>query len=205
MKSKGRSGADRPPLTLYSTQKLYRISKDYSSKRIGVTLEQMESNEWHLVTCCARKCSYAESRYTSTKGELLTLVWGLERLACIIWGKRTVVRTDARALVWGLKTATQSDAMIYRLLPKLTQYNISLTHVEGRRNELADYLSRSPKKAGPVTVVPTIQGVISITPEKAEKISDQDLLDTWWFVSTAQDTGFALYHVPRVYQEMIGQ
>ena len=47
-----------------------------------------------------RSLSRAERNYSTTRKELLALVWGTEHFETFLYGRRFLVRTDHSALQW---------------------------------------------------------------------------------------------------------
>eukprot|EP01071_Lankesteria_metandrocarpae_P000285 Lankesteria_metandrocarpae@DN10424_c0_g1_i1.p1 len=61
----------RPPVYLYDSTKMSRVTTDWSNYAMGAVFQQKQQNElWGLVACLYRKCNMSESRYSSYKGEL---------------------------------------------------------------------------------------------------------------------------------------
>merc|ERR1711867_57177 len=87
------------------------------------------------------------TRYTSYELELCGLMWTLRKISYYGLGNRHVeVLTDHRALESAMqrRLTPELSNRVFRLLEEALSCNISIKHISGEGNMLADYLSRSP-------------------------------------------------------------
>ena len=98
-----------------------------------------------------------EQRYSNKECELLAVVFALERLNHYTAGYRVKVETDLEPLtsIWK-KSIASTSARVQRLLLRLLQYDIDIQYLPGKRNVIADALSRVlllPPKAADIKAI----------------------------------------------------
>ena len=131
--------------------RLLIIAVDGSKKGWGAVLQQedpkgrrrpirYESGVW----------SQAERNWDSGKHECKGLLLALKKFRPWIYGVHFVVETDARTLVDQLnRSATDlPGALITRWLALLNMWEFEVRHVPGKKNVVADALSRRPEDLG---------------------------------------------------------
>lgn len=106
-------------------------------------MEQLhEDGKWHVVSYTSRTCSKAESKLGPTDGELLAIVYAIEKFHHHVAGVSFTVVTDHDALVH-LNSAKTKNPKLARWAMKLAAYDMVLQHRAGRVHNNADGLSRS--------------------------------------------------------------
>ena len=60
----------------------------------------MADNKEHVICYASRTCSTAEAKLGPTDGELLAMVYAVEKFHCYVAGTKFVVVTDHAALVY---------------------------------------------------------------------------------------------------------
>jgi len=75
------------------------LHTDASAVGFGAMLMQASKEGEHLVYCASRTTSEAESRYHSSKLELMCIVWAVRKLRQFLLGVRFTVYTDCQALM----------------------------------------------------------------------------------------------------------
>ena len=86
----------------------------------------------------SRKLNPAQTRYTTTERELLSIVETLKEFQNILLGQKIVVYTDHKNLT--CKNFNTEQVMRWRLI--LEEYNPELKYIKGENNVVADALSR---------------------------------------------------------------
>ena len=107
-----------------------------------------------MVTCGARFCTPAESRYHPIEGELLGLAWALEKTSYYTLGcQKLLVLVDHKPLI-GLLTTRELGSIenprLEHLAERLLRWTFRIQHIAGAKNFGPDALSRSPGPLGPV-------------------------------------------------------
>jgi hypothetical protein len=98
----------------------------------------------------SRKLKDAQTRYTTTERELLSIVETLKEFRNILLGHEIEVFTDHKNLIYDdLKT---ERVLRWRLL--MEEYGVKITYIKGVENIVADVLSRYPTQNDPELEVP---------------------------------------------------
>lgn len=98
-------------LTLIDLKMEFGVDTDASRIGIGARLYQMEerTGEQHTVAYESRSLRPAETQYTMTELEGLTLVYALRKWAVQLLGRKVKVNTDQRALTYMSVCASSSQ------------------------------------------------------------------------------------------------
>lgn len=121
------------------------LHTDASAVGLGAMLLQSADpgGTLKLVYCISRKTSDAETRYHSSKLELLSIVWATHKLRAFLLGVPFTVVTDCQALVY-LNSCKGSNAHVARWHDALQDYDYSIKYRPGVRMGHVDALSRAP-------------------------------------------------------------
>ena len=133
-----------PVLTYLDKDKKHYIQTDASLKGLGAVLLQ----DGHPVVYASRSLPSAEKQYSNIERELLSVVFAMERLHHYVYGYTVTVETDHKPLVsiW-CKTIVTASPRLQHLLLRLAQYDLDIVYLKGKKNVIADALSRiSPKR-----------------------------------------------------------
>ncbi len=133
-----------PVLIHFQEDEPIEVHIDASGSGLGAVLCQTFQGAKHPVTFISRHLSETESRYHANELECLALVWALDKLHPYVYGSpHFTVYSDSSALVW-LKSKKKLNGKLARWVLFLADYNFDLVHVRGKRNTVADVLSRTP-------------------------------------------------------------
>ena len=115
-----------------------------------------------MVTCGSRFCTPAEARYHPIEGELLGVVWALEKTRMFTLGcDQLLVLVDHKPLIGLLKSRELGDIenpRLEHLAERCLRWRFAIEHVAGAQNFGPDTLSRSP---GPVSKEVGALGVVN--------------------------------------------
>ena len=130
-----------PVLKLPDFTKEFVVNTDASDVAIGAVLQQDFGKGLQPIAYDSRKLNDAERRYSTYDKELLAVV-----NACVTWrhylrGKHFTLRTDHASLKYFLSQPYFS-ARQGRWLVELQSFDMTIEHVPGWRNQVADALSR---------------------------------------------------------------
>ena len=117
------------------------MATDASNVGIGAVLYQVINNEKRYISFLARSLTKSERSYSTTKRELLAVVFALKRFHQYLWGNYFILFTDHRALTY-LHTQKIANAMMINWLDTIIEYNFDIVHLPGVDNVLPDALSR---------------------------------------------------------------
>ena len=118
------------------------VDTDASNYGLGAVLSQIdpETGERHI-HFASRTLNRAERRYSTTRKELLAVVWALKTFRPHLLGVRFLLRTDHNALVW-LTNFKEPEGQVARWLEFLAEYTFDIEHRSGKKHQNADALSR---------------------------------------------------------------
>ena len=114
----------------------FDIYTDASKSQLGAVITQNKKP----IAFYSRKLNPAQTRYTTTERELLSIVETLKEFRNILLGQEIEVFTDHKNLTY--KEFNTERVMRWRLL--IEEYGPTLTYLKGERNVVADIMSRLP-------------------------------------------------------------
>ena len=117
------------------------LDTDASDSGLGAVLSQVQGGKERVIAYAARALSKAERNYSTTRKELLALVWGAEHFETYLYGRRFLARTDHSALQW-LKNFKNPRGQVARWLERLSDFDFEVEHRPGQLHGNADGLSR---------------------------------------------------------------
>lgn len=132
-----------PVLRLPDFNKQFILTTDWSKVAVGAVLSQIdpETGFDHPVAFASRLLNDAERNYSPTEGELLALVWAVEKFRLYLDGRKFIAYTDHHALEW-LASARYNNSKLERWALKLQEYDFDVRYKKGEENIVADCLSR---------------------------------------------------------------
>src|SRR5210317_1214655 len=122
--------------------KEFHIHTDASAIQLGAVISQ----DGKPIAFYSRKLTPAQTRYTTTERELLSIVETLKKFRTILLGQTIIVHTDHENLTY--KNFNTDRVMRWRLF--IEEYSPDLRYVKGEENVVADTLSRLPKTDDPL-------------------------------------------------------
>ena len=160
-----RSLSSAPILALPNSERAFSVVCDASDFAIGSALMQ-EDDQGHdrVIAYESRQLKAAERNYPVYEKELLSVKYALEKFRVHLLGQRPfIVYTDHASLrfVTQSKTMTQRHA---RGLAFFAEYNFRLEYKPGKRNVVADALSRRPD-------------YVSMTPTKEDSVPEDSSMN----------------------------
>ena len=114
--------------------KPFTIHTDASHYQLGGVISQ----DGKPIAFYSRKLNDAQTRYTTTERELLSIVETLKAYRNVLLGHKIVVHTDHKNLVY--KTFNTERVMRWRLL--IEEFGPEFRYIKGEHNIVADVLSR---------------------------------------------------------------
>lgn len=114
--------------------KPFVIHTDASHYQLGGVISQ----DGKPIAFYSRKLNDAQTRYTTTERELLSIVETLKAYRNILLGHELIVHTDHKNLVY--KTFNTERVMRWRLI--IEEFGPDLRYIKGEHNIVADVLSR---------------------------------------------------------------
>ena len=114
--------------------KPFHIHTDASKFQLGAVVSQND----RPIAFYSRRLQPAQTRYTTTERELLSIVETLKEFKTILLGQQIVIHTDHKNLT--CKNFNMEHVMRWRLL--LEEYSPEIKYISGKKNIIADALSR---------------------------------------------------------------
>ena len=128
-------------LTLPNMKEKFYVYTDASNDCISGALSQIINDEESVVMWISRKLSPAEMNYTVTEKECLAIVWCIEKFKIYLVNHFNI-RTDHSALTW-LINQKMPGGRLTRWIMRLQEFKFTIEHISGKRNVIADALSRN--------------------------------------------------------------
>ena len=118
------------------------LSTDFSSFGLSAILSQIQFGKEILLACAARKTTLVEQSYSSVKGELRAIIFGLMKYDKFLsMSQFFFLVTDAQSLKWLVSMKTSSKLFL-RWSTQIFSYNFKILHRKGSIHLNADVLSR---------------------------------------------------------------
>lgn len=135
-----------PVLAIPSFDKPFKLLTDASNVGMGAVLVQEgQEGEDHPVAYFSKKFDRHQLNYSTIEKEALALVSSLRHFAHYLKNGCTPVHvfTDHNPLVFINKMRNHNQRLL-RWSLELQEFQLIISHIKGRENSTADYLSRSP-------------------------------------------------------------
>ena len=144
--------SDTANLAPYDPKRKTELLTDASRLGIGFVLIQFDeiSQRWRLVWANSIALKGPQTRYSPIQLELLGLTWALQSCNFYLRGNPGfLVKTDHNPLV-GLfkKNIRDTSEKLQPLLEACSLYNFKIEYIPGKKNKVADLLSRNPLWGG---------------------------------------------------------
>jgi hypothetical protein len=117
------------------------LTTDASKVAVAAVLSQFQDGVERPLAYVSRQLSKPEQAYSSSKLEMLALVWATKHYRCYLLGRKCSVRTDHAALTY-LRKFADHIARLMRWSLKLADFGYSIEHREGKKIPHVDALSR---------------------------------------------------------------
>ena len=157
-----------PVLRYFEDDRETKVFSDASQYAIAGWISQKHEDGWHPVVYTSRKLRLAELNYSNPERELLALVYTLNKQGHYLRGGIPFeVNIDCNSLE-SIQSMDLNNRRIARWIMLLQDFDMTVKHISGTSNKVADYLSRT------VEVAPTCQSC-----KKKIKISAMNLSRHW--------------------------
>nr|GEV51260.1 reverse transcriptase domain-containing protein [Tanacetum cinerariifolium] len=119
----------------------FELMWDASDFAIGVVLGQHQDKHFRPIHYANKTMTKAESNYTTTKKEMLAVVYAFEKFRSYLIMNKSIVYTDHSALKY-LFAKKDSKAILLRWVLLLQEFTFKVIDTKGVENLVADHLSR---------------------------------------------------------------
>ena len=113
----------------------------------------------------SKSLNSAQKRYSTTKKEFLAIYEALREFRFIILGYNCTIYTDHRPLSYLFKKKLPSDCAMARWSIEIDSFNVDVKYFEGKRNVVADFLSRID---GNVLLTDVLENCENLTTKECE-------------------------------------
>lgn len=133
-----------PVLSHFDVDATTVVSCDASGSAIGACLSNVKDGVERPVAFASRALSASERKYSVSEREALACIWASERWHFYTYGRVFILRTDHQALETLLTSGGTGHRplRLHRWHDRLMQYNFTVEYRPGKRNSVADCLSR---------------------------------------------------------------
>lgn len=136
-----------PVLAAPQLDQPFQIQVDASQVGAGAVLLQRDKNGVDRPVCYfSRKFNRHQSNYSTIEKEALALIWALQNFDVYVGGglHPVVVYSDHNPLTF-LHSLQNANQRLMRWALFLQPYRLSIRHIKGVENVMADALSRAPE------------------------------------------------------------
>ena len=144
-----------PILAFPSMNEPFILYTDASQFAIGAVLAQVQKGLERVICHASKSLSKAQSRYSTTKRELLAIVNYTRQFKHYLLGRRFKIITDHRALQW-LHNFKDPDTLTARWLEKLAAFDYEIEHSSGKSIGHADSMTRLPATTAALNMTATM-------------------------------------------------
>ena len=110
----------------------YILDTDASDTGIGAVLAQVHDGQEKVIAYASRTLSKSERNYSTTKREMLALVYYSQHFRHYLYGQKFVARTDHAALRW-LTNFKEPTGQVARWLEKLAEFDFKVQGAVSRK------------------------------------------------------------------------
>ena len=125
----------------------FKVQTDASIDGIGGVLLQITSNGDRPLAYMSKKLTKTQTNWPTIEQECYAIVQAVDKWDKYLRGREFILETDHEPLV-NFTNKEQLNKRCDRWRLKLAEYRFKVNHIQGKKNHMADYLSRSPVEIG---------------------------------------------------------
>jgi len=124
--------------------KEFILKTDAAENGVGAVLIQKdEENNERPIAFPSKSFTKSQRNYSTVEKECYAVVYALDKFAEYLDGASFAIHTDNRAITY-LNTMKNTNSKLMRWAMKIQEWSPSITHIKGKDNVVADFLSRNP-------------------------------------------------------------
>lgn len=144
---------NKPILTFPDYDKPFHIFTDASAVAQGAALMQTvgeDEKDFAAIAFISRTLADTETRWPAVHTELGAIIFALRQFRPYVCMSKIILHSDHKPLRYILAKSKIND-QIGRWLVELQQYDISIVHIDGKKNMVAGCLSRAKDEIAPLS------------------------------------------------------
>ena len=126
----------------------FEIMCDASNYAEGAVLGQCINKQPHVIHYASKTLNATQCNYSTTKKELLAIVFALDKFRSYLLGTKVIVFSDHAALRH-LLAKKESKPRLIRWILLLHEFDLEIKDKAGAENQVADHMSRLVRKEDP--------------------------------------------------------
>ena len=122
------------------------LRTDASDVGVGAVLCQpckSKAGEINPTMYTSKKLAGPQLNYSAIEKEAYAIYWGIQKFERYLYGRCFTIETDHKPLIY-LQSADKLNPRLKRWSLYISFFKFYVTHLPGKDNHLADYLSRNP-------------------------------------------------------------
>ena len=165
------------------SSKPFIIRSDSSDYAVGASLSQVDDSGLERpIAFASAKLSDVQRRWSTIEREAYGILFALKKFEYIIFGRKIELYTDHNPLQY-LTASAPNSPKLTRWLLSLARFDITVRHIKGRDNVIADCLSRNIESGevercesdGVIKLSQGLSSVNTVEIEWCDNILDDDL------------------------------
>nr|GFB90983.1 reverse transcriptase domain-containing protein [Tanacetum cinerariifolium] len=116
----------------------FELMCDASNYAVGAVLGQRVKKHFRPIHYASKTLNQAETNYTRTKKEMLTVVYAFEKFRSYLIMKKSIIYTDHSTLKY---LFAKKEARLLRWILLLLEFDFKVIDTKGAKNYAADHLS----------------------------------------------------------------
>lgn len=134
-----------PILAAPLNDELYVLDTDASLVGLGAVLQQEQKGQLKVIGYASRTLTPAERNYSTTKREMLAVIYGLKQYRQFLLGRHFQLRVDHSALTF-IRRTPEVMGQAARWLDLIEEFDFDIVHRAGAQHGNCDSLSRRPEE-----------------------------------------------------------
>ena len=131
-----------PVLRFPDFSKRFILQTDASKHGFGaVLMQEDDAGVTYVIAYASARLTPAQQKLTSSRLECAASVWAMVYFKHYLVGRKFLLRTDNLTLKW-IKKQDDADGTFGRLLIEAQEFDFDIEHIPGKKNVVADLLSR---------------------------------------------------------------
>nr|GEX80031.1 hypothetical protein [Tanacetum cinerariifolium] len=184
--------SEAPILIAPNWDQPFELMCDTSDYAVGAVLGKRVEKHFRPIHYVSKTMNQAETNYTTTKKEMLAVVYAFEKFRSYLIMNKSIVYTDHSALKY-LFSKKDAKARLFRWILLLQEFDFKVIDTKGAENYVADHLSRLENPYENVFDPTEINETFPL--ESLNKVAHQDPSTPWFANFTNYHAGKFIINV----------